>query len=95
VVVDNLNILRASGRPSEAEAILVVDTDTVLANPIALQRLEPISRRDTQIRQTRCDLQLPELSQCHALDEHPSVNPVATGQCRRVGIPERPDHDRE
>ena len=95
VVVHNLNILRPSWRPSEAEAILVVDTDTVLTDPIPLQRLQPISRRDTQVRQTRCDLQLPELSQCNALDEHPPENPLATGQCRGVSIPERPDHETE
>ena len=79
MVVDNLNVLRSSGRPSEAEAILVVDADTVLADPIPFQRLQPISRRDTQVRQTRSDLQLPELSQCNALDEYPSANPLATG----------------
>ena len=95
MVVYNLNILRSSGRPFEAEAILVVDADTVLTDPIALQRLQPISWRHAQIRQTRCDLQLPELSQGNALDEHPPENPLATGQCRGVSIPERPDHETE
>jgi hypothetical protein len=94
-VIHDLDIECLSVTPNETHAPRVVDPYAPLARAVALQRLQPISGRHTQIRQTRCDVQLPELSQCNALDEHPPENPLATGQCRGVGIPERPDHDIE
>jgi hypothetical protein len=49
VVIYDLNIGRTGGGPDETEAVLVVDPDTVLAEPIAFQRFQAIPWRDPQI----------------------------------------------
>src|SRR5690606_8044658 len=51
VVVDELDVFGVAVRPAEAEAELVVDADRMLAGPVALQRLEPVGRRNAQIVQ--------------------------------------------
>jgi hypothetical protein len=42
----------------EAESPLLVDADTVLALAISRKRLEPVARRNTQIFQAHCGIQL-------------------------------------
>jgi hypothetical protein len=49
--INNLHIERITIVPNETNAILVVDTDAVLALPIALQSFKVIPRKDCQITQ--------------------------------------------
>jgi len=49
VVVDDLDILGSSVGPSEADSPLLVDPDTVGAGAIALELLQPVSRRHSEI----------------------------------------------
>src|SRR5829696_2900235 len=50
VVVHDLDVLRASLGPGKADAPLVVDPDAVLAPSVAaLERLQPVARRDTKV----------------------------------------------
>lgn len=49
VVVDDLDALGSSVRPTEADTPLLIDTDAVGARPIALELLEPVSRRHPRI----------------------------------------------
>ena len=51
MVVDNLNLFGAAVAPYEAYPPLVVDPDRVLSLTVALECLEPIARRLTQIIQ--------------------------------------------
>jgi hypothetical protein len=44
VIVRDLDILRPGGRPTKTNTPLVVDPDTVLALPIALERFQMIAR---------------------------------------------------
>jgi hypothetical protein len=46
MIVNNLNFERITSSPNETNAILIVDADTVLAFPIALQSFEMIARKD-------------------------------------------------
>ena len=39
VIVDDLDLLRIAVAPDEANAVLVIDPNAVLASPFALQRL--------------------------------------------------------
>mgnify|MGYP007070632762 CR=1 FL=1 len=51
MVIDDLYIRGSGGRPDEANAVLVVDPNTVLAEPITFQDLQAISRRDSQVNE--------------------------------------------
>ena len=51
VVVNDLNIGRTAIRPSETDPKLIVDSDAVLAFPVALQCLQPVAGRDLQVLQ--------------------------------------------
>jgi len=51
MVICDLNFVSVSVFPTEANPILVIDTDTVLPSPISLQQLQPISWRRCQIAQ--------------------------------------------
>jgi hypothetical protein len=45
MVVHDLHALRPNLCPNEAQAVLIIDADRVLANPILLQSFEPVVRR--------------------------------------------------
>ena len=49
MVVNDLDLVRIAVLPAKADPPLIVDTDTVLSDPIALELLEPVARRDTQV----------------------------------------------
>src|SRR5262245_30172202 len=43
VIVDNLHAFRVFSRPYEADAVSIIDADTVLAAPVALKRFQVIA----------------------------------------------------
>ncbi len=49
VIVDYLYVAGSSPRPDETDAVSIVDSDAVLAAPVASERLEAIPRWDSQI----------------------------------------------
>jgi hypothetical protein len=49
VVVDNFNVARAASGPYEADAVLVIDPDAVLAFTVTYQRFETVARRHCEI----------------------------------------------
>jgi hypothetical protein len=51
VVIRDLDFVRPVNLPDEADAILIVDSDAVLADAVALQRFQPVTRRDAQVAQ--------------------------------------------
>src|ERR1700687_4076985 len=68
VIVDDLDILRAGLRPSEADAPLVIDANTPLSCTIPFQRLETVARRHAQIIQSFCCVQQTQLAKSDCLD---------------------------
>jgi hypothetical protein len=92
VVVHDLNILGASNRPPKADAVLVVDTDAVLACAIALESLQPIAWRNPEVVEPAGDIELPELAPCDRLEADEALHPNATSQSPSVGVAERNDH---
>ena len=93
MVVNDLHLLWASARPSEADAPLGVDPDAVLTGPITFQRLEPVAGRSPQIVQDSCGTHLAKLAQ-----RRPSYaridgrDTLTTPQKFGVFTPERSDH---
>lgn len=97
VVIDDLYIGGSGVRPNEADAVLVVDPDTVLTEAITLQRLQTIPRWDPQIDERFCRVERLQLALRDTPDRR---NAGATGRLRvgtvehvfRAGIPERAYH---
>jgi len=74
VIIHNLNIFRSSGRPTKAEAELIIDSNAVLPGPVTFERFQSISRRHSQILQLGRDLQLPQLAPSHDGNVHKPPN---------------------
>jgi hypothetical protein len=94
MAVDDLDVCRTAHRTAKAHAVPVVHADTVLADAVALERFEPVSRRHAQIVETPRDLQLPQLASRYRLDAREARDPSAARQRRGVGAAKRHDHDR-
>jgi hypothetical protein len=68
VVVDDLDVFWAEGRPYKTNAELIVDPDAVLTSAILLQSFKPIARRNAQIVQSPGYVQLFQFASCHSLN---------------------------
>jgi len=92
VVVHYLDLISVPITPYKAEPPLIVDPDSVLAFPVAAQRLQAVSGRRCQIAQLRGAVQLPELSAGSLLDG--SKAPARLPPMKPLGLraPERPNH---
>jgi hypothetical protein len=66
VIVDDLHIVGVSVVPDEADAVLIVDPNTVLAMSIARERLESVARERRQISKFASGMELLELSLSHS-----------------------------
>lgn len=51
MIVDDFHVKGISRLPVEADAPLLIDSDTVLTRSITGKRFEPICRRDTKVNQ--------------------------------------------
>jgi hypothetical protein len=58
MVVHDLYVLRAGGRPAEAHAKLVVHADTVLPSAVAPERFQPVARWHAEVIYPARDLRL-------------------------------------
>ena len=92
MVVDYLDIFRSGSCPPEADAVLIIHSDAVLALPISTQRFQPVSRRDPQVLKGHRDLELPQLPARNLLyaDELPDT--LAARKRLSIGALERNDH---
>jgi hypothetical protein len=50
VIVDNFNVERTKVRPTEADPVLIVDPNRMLASAVAFEGFETVAGRDPQIR---------------------------------------------
>lgn len=49
MIIHNFNVFGPCASPTEAEAELIIDANTILPRTIAFQRFQPIPWRHTQI----------------------------------------------
>jgi hypothetical protein len=89
MIVDDLDIPWTIGRPNEADAELIVDSDAVLAGTIARERFQPVSRGYAQVGQLRGTVQHGELSHRDGFDVYEPPDSLADKECLRVGAFER------
>jgi hypothetical protein len=74
--------------PDKANAELAVDANAVLACSISLQRLQPIPRRRTQVREMRRRFNLIELSECDRLNASPAFARALREELKRIIVSE-------
>jgi hypothetical protein len=92
MIVDDLDVLRARGRPTKADAELIIHANAVLPSTIAPQRFQTIARRHAKVPKLCRDLQLSQLASGNRLNVRKSLNPPPFRQSRCLGTPERKDH---
>ena len=68
MVIDNFNIVSVSVQPTKTDPPLIVDSNAVLALAIALQRLEPVTRRHEQILNGPGMVEIQQFSPRRSLD---------------------------
>src|SRR5205814_2352607 len=85
--------MRVSTSPSEADAPLIVDADTVLTGTRSFELLESIAGRYPEVFQALRGIYKDELSQHDALEIRPKATRRLTSkQTCRVAIGEAPNH---
>jgi hypothetical protein len=93
MVVRDLDVFSARGRPTEADTVLVVDADAVLTGAVTLEGLESVARRHTKVVAPPRDLQLSKLASCDGLDDNEPLDSPPMREALGVGVPERHNHD--
>jgi hypothetical protein len=74
VIVDDFDVFDTGQGPAEADAPLVVDSDAELADTPALQRLQPVARRHSQVAELTSNLELPEFPPRSGIDARGDTN---------------------
>ena len=93
MVIHDLHINGADARPHEADAPLVVDTNTVLTLPITFQRLKVVARRSFQEFESLGRFKLSELALRNLHERFELLRAFAFVQRLRDFALERPDHE--
>ncbi|OIP30591.1 MAG: hypothetical protein AUK23_08415 [Deltaproteobacteria bacterium CG2_30_43_15] len=84
MVINDLNVVCMTVLEAEAYAPLIVDADTPLSDSAALQLLQLVIGRNTQVFQLFRPVEHCQLAQSHDLDIHETGNPLAVEQSFRV-----------
>ena len=92
MVIDNLDHLRATILPDEADAPLIVDPDAVLSPAIASECLEPVAGRRSEIREPGRRIEHVQLAERHGFDRSECGRRSVAVQRLRSPVFERPDH---
>ena len=92
MIVNDLDVLRARSRPTEAHTELIVYADTMLSRAIPFQGLESITRRHTQIFQAGGDFELAKLTSRDRRDVREPFDRFALCKALRIEALECLDH---
>jgi hypothetical protein len=89
MIVDDFHVVGVTFPPHEADAVLIIDSDAVLALALAVQSLQPVPGRNVQIVQRHGSMQQEELLQCphFQIGWNPSASPRLP-KLLRIRIPE-------
>ncbi|HKD69922.1 MAG TPA: hypothetical protein VKB84_23995 [Candidatus Binataceae bacterium] len=78
--------------PREADAVLIVNPNAVLAFPVAAQLFQPVARRNQEIGQSLRAIEGNQASKRHFSDAGKFLDPLAPEQPPGFLGPEAPDH---
>ena len=89
MIIHNFDIMRIFIAPGETDSPLVVDANTVLADPVPPEYLQPVPANCREIGQAGCRLQPAQTLACLILNGPEA--PTAKSFCQRSGFcaPER------
>jgi hypothetical protein len=93
VVVHYLDLLGPAVVPDEADPILVIDPDAVLALPIAGEGFEVIARERAEVLESLRRVELRELALRDPSNGLEPASRVPLKQGLGGSVPEGPDHD--
>ncbi len=68
VIIGDFDVAGILAVPAEADTILVIDSEAVLARPVAFERFQVISGRKAQFTKRRRGFELGEFSKCDFVD---------------------------
>jgi hypothetical protein len=88
VVIHDLDILRAGGRPTKAHSKLIVAANAVLPCAVSLERLQSVTGRHAQVIKSACDLQLADLATRNCLNAREPPHATPASECFSVAVPE-------
>lgn len=77
VIVDDLYFRRPVWSPDEADAPLLIDTDTVLSLPVIFQRFHTVAGWYLQIVKNCRPVQLRKLTEIRSFNVHPTLHALA------------------
>jgi hypothetical protein len=89
----DFDIFGVSFPPSEADAILIVDLDTVLSSSAAAQRLQPVAGRNQKIGERLRAIKSNQAPKSHGCDIVEFLDPLALEEPLALLAQETPDQD--
>ena len=93
MIVDNLDVMRVGSEPAEADAPLVVDSDTVLASPVPSEFLKAVCGRDAEVDEAGRGIKHDEFAKGNSLKvRRHSANPLPFEKTLGVGVAKAADH---
>ena len=92
MIVHDLHIVSVPVVPDEADAILIVDPNTVLSTPVACERLEPVAWECSKVTEVVGRMKLLKLPLSNTSDLlQPAAEPARVERLG-FGVLERPNH---
>lgn len=92
MVVHHFDLLRVAVLPNDADPVLIVDPDAVLAQSIAGECFEMAARERAQVVEPLRRVKLQELALRHPGNAPEPPRRVALKERFRIAAPEGPDH---
>jgi hypothetical protein len=93
MIIDDLDVVRVTRAPNEADPPSLVDADAVLTSPITLELFQAICGRNPQVVQAGCSIEHPELPKGGALEVRSQpLDRLTAKQALRVRVLEALDH---
>ena len=92
MIVHYFDVFGVSFVPAKADAVLIVDPDAVLSDPVPFQGFEPVARPGQKVAQRCRDVQGIQPAAGGGFDVYETGNPLSSEQPFGIGTAERLDH---
>ena len=93
MIVDDLDVVRVGSDPAEADAPLIVDSDTVLASPVPGEFLKVVRWRDAEVEEGGRGIEHDEFAKGNSLKvRRHSADPLPFEKALGVSVAKAADH---
>jgi hypothetical protein len=93
MVITDFYLVRVSIEPNEADSPPVIDPNTMLTFPVALQSLKPVTGKNLQIQQGLRRVQVSQFSQRYGLNVRRHLRMLPAKKLFGLLVPEGSDHE--